>query len=145
MPKAPCSISSRTRARICSSCAGDVLTRLRETLIYQNYELATTVFQRLTDTSRGLRGKGTTEISQSPPRSNMLLPYEYLVNSITLVSTSTGAPIIQIGEFSFATDRSASIMDPAGHVWTVASRIEETTSQVRTDRWSGILAGKQDS
>jgi PhnB protein len=36
-------------------------------------------------------------------------------------------------------DRTAWIMDPAGHVWTIASRIEETTEEERKDRWSDIL------
>ena len=31
-------------------------------------------------------------------------------------------------------DRTAWIMDPAGHVWTIATRIEETTEQERRDR-----------
>ncbi len=35
-------------------------------------------------------------------------------------------------------DRTAWIMDPSGHVWTIASRIEETTEQQRADRWSGV-------
>ncbi|HET9487917.1 MAG TPA: VOC family protein [Chryseosolibacter sp.] len=39
-------------------------------------------------------------------------------------------------------DRTAWIMDPAGHVWTIASRIEETTEEERKNRWSDIL--KQD-
>jgi hypothetical protein len=28
--------------------------------------------------------------------------------------------------------------DPLGHVWTIATRIEETTAQERKDRWSSI-------
>jgi PhnB protein len=32
------------------------------------------------------------------------------------------------------------VMDPAGHVWTVASRIKETTAEQRTRRWSDMLA-----
>jgi hypothetical protein len=34
-------------------------------------------------------------------------------------------------------------VDPAGHVWTVATRIEETTAEERTDRWNEILARDQ--
>jgi PhnB protein len=37
-------------------------------------------------------------------------------------------------------DRIGWVMDPAGHVWTVASRIEETTAEQRTRRWSDMLA-----
>ena len=35
-------------------------------------------------------------------------------------------------------DRTGRIMDPAGHVWTVATRIEETTAGERTRRWEEI-------
>jgi PhnB protein len=31
-------------------------------------------------------------------------------------------------------------MDPSGHVWTVATRVEETTAAERDDRWSDILS-----
>jgi PhnB protein len=34
-------------------------------------------------------------------------------------------------------------MDPSGHVWTVATRIEETTAQERAERWEKALAQKQ--
>jgi PhnB protein len=37
-------------------------------------------------------------------------------------------------------DRTAWIMDPSGHVWTIASRIEETTEEERRDRWSQLNA-----
>ncbi len=37
-------------------------------------------------------------------------------------------------------DRIAWFMDPAGHVWTVATRIEETTEQQRDDRLGTLLA-----
>ena len=82
----------------------DVLTQLRGTLNYKNYELATSVVQRLTETGRGLRGKGTAEISGSPASGGSItLPYEYMINQVTLASTPTGAPILQIGEFTFST------------------------------------------
>jgi hypothetical protein len=82
----------------------DVLTQLRETLSYRNYELVISIVQRLTETPYRLHGRGTAEISQSPGADGSLtLPYEYFVNSVTAASTSTGAPIIQIGEFTFST------------------------------------------
>jgi hypothetical protein len=34
-------------------------------------------------------------------------------------------------------------MDPAGHVWTMATRIEETTAEERTERWENMRAPKQ--
>lgn len=79
----------------------DVLTQLRATLNYQHYELATSVIQRLTETQRGLRGKGTAEISGALPTApNTPLPYEYMINSVSLVQNPTGAPTVQIGQFS---------------------------------------------
>jgi putative transcriptional regulator len=39
----------------------------------------------------------------------------------------------------------AAVLDPSGHVWTVASRIEETTAQERTDRWAKNLADEGDA
>jgi PhnB protein len=41
-------------------------------------------------------------------------------------------------------DRTARIIDPSGHVWTVASRIEETTEEQRARRWSDIREGHQE-
>lgn len=97
----------------------DVLTQLRETLSYKNYEIATSVVQRLTETSRGLRGKGTADISKSPSTGgSSTLPYEYLINSVTLASTPTGAPILQIGEFAFSTGLTSTTLDNRTQVQT---------------------------
>jgi|SRR5882724_1363666 len=96
-----------------------VLAQLRETLTYRNYELATSIVQRLTETQRGLHGKGTTEISKSPASAgSVTLPYEYFINSVTLASTSTGAPIIQIGEFAFLTGLTSPTVDNRTQVQT---------------------------
>lgn len=97
----------------------DVLTQLRGTLNYANYELATSVVQRLTETPRGLHGKGTAEVSRSPATGgSVILPYEYTINSVTLASTSTGATIIQIGEFRFTTGLTSSTLDNRTQVQT---------------------------
>lgn len=97
----------------------EVLNQLRETLSYRNYEIATSIVQRLTETSRGLRGKGTTDISLSPPANgNQTLPYEYFVNGVSLGSTSTGTPIIQIGEFAFSTGQTSQTFDNRTQVQT---------------------------
>jgi PhnB protein len=56
---------------------------------------------------------------------------------------AAGAQVLVPLQDQFWGDRIAWIMDPSGHVWTLASRIEDTTAQERTDRWSAILAGKQ--
>jgi PhnB protein len=59
-------------------------------------------------------------------------------------ATINGAQVLVPLQNQFWGDRIAWIMDPAGHVWTVASRIEETTAQERTDRWAKVLADKAD-
>lgn len=50
-----------------------------------------------------------------------------------------GAQVLMPAQNQFWGDRIAWIMDPSGHVWTVATRIEETSEDQRKDRWSGIL------
>lgn len=51
-----------------------------------------------------------------------------------------GAKVLVPAEDQFWGDRIAWIMDPSGHVWTVATRVEETTAEERDDRWSDILS-----
>lgn len=81
----------------------DVLTQLRGTLNYKNYELATSVVQRLTETPRGLQGSGTAEIPSGNPSAPMVsMPYEYYIGAVTLNQDATGAFSVQIGEFSFS-------------------------------------------
>ena len=97
----------------------DVLTQLRATLNYRNYELATSVVQRLTETPRGLRGKGIAEISRTQaPVGSGNLPYEYVINMVTLNSTATGATIVQIGEFAFTTGLTSQALDNRTQVQT---------------------------
>jgi PhnB protein len=56
---------------------------------------------------------------------------------------SKGATVLRPAENQFWGDRIASIMDPCGHVWTIATRIEETTAEERTARWSEILESRE--
>lgn len=58
-------------------------------------------------------------------------------------ATACGAKVLVPLQNQFWGDRIAWLMDPSGHVWTVATRIEETTAQERTDRWEKILEHKQ--
>lgn len=50
-----------------------------------------------------------------------------------------GGKVIVQPQNQFWGDRTAWIMDPAGHVWTIATRIEETSAEERSDRWDKIL------
>jgi PhnB protein len=58
-------------------------------------------------------------------------------------AVSAGAKILVPLQDQFWGDRVGWFMDPAGHVWTVASRIEETTAEERTARWDKIVAEKR--
>jgi PhnB protein len=51
-----------------------------------------------------------------------------------------GAKVLVPVENQFWGDRIGWVMDPSGHVWTIATRIEETTEAERKDRWSAKLA-----
>ena len=82
----------------------DVITQMRQTLAYKNYELAASVVQRITETSRGLSGSGTADISSGEAGvPKLAVPYEYSINTVTMVPNPGGAMTIQIGSFSFAT------------------------------------------
>lgn len=59
-------------------------------------------------------------------------------------AVSNGARVLVPLEDQFWGDRIAWFIDPAGHVWTVASRIEDTTAEERTSRWDKILTEGQD-
>jgi len=54
-------------------------------------------------------------------------------------SVAAGAKVLVEAKNQFWGDRTGWVMDPAGHVWTIASRIEETTGQQRADRWAAKL------
>lgn len=54
-----------------------------------------------------------------------------------------GAKVLVPAANQFWGDRIAWIMDPSGHVWTIASRIEETTGQQRAERWANVLRQQQ--
>ena len=57
-------------------------------------------------------------------------------------AVSLGAKLLIPVQDQFWGDRIGWIMDPAGHVWTVAMRIEETTAGERDQRWEKIRAEK---
>jgi PhnB protein len=58
---------------------------------------------------------------------------------------AVGAKLIMPLTNQFWGDRTAWLMDPAGHVWTVATRIEETTEEQRKERLAKIMAGQTTS
>jgi PhnB protein len=83
-----------------------------------------------------------TSRAPEPDGSSPVVIYVYVpdVDQTVERAVANGARILVPLQNQFWGDRIAWIMDPAGHVWTVASRVEETTEQARSGRWSAILA-----
>ncbi len=83
-------------------------------------------------------------LSSRPPEadgSSPVIIYVY-VEDVDLAiekAVAAGAKMLRSAKDQFWGDRTARIMDPEGHVWTISSRIEETTSSERKDRWCKIL------
>ena len=78
----------------------DVITELRGTLMYRNYELITSVLQRLTETNRGLNGSGLAQIPGTQSGVTTAR-YEYGVNQLSFVPSASGVQSIQIQDFTF--------------------------------------------
>jgi PhnB protein len=62
------------------------------------------------------------------------------VDKVVERALAVGAKLLMPLTNQFWGDRTAWIMDPAGHVWTVATRIEETTEEQRKERLAKIIA-----
>ena len=56
--------------------------------------------------------------------------------------TASGGSVLLPPQNQFWGDRSARIMDLSGHVWTIASRMEETSEDQRSQRWDRIRAAQ---
>jgi PhnB protein len=75
----------------------------------------------------------------------VIFVYVHDVDKTVERAIAAGARVLVPLQDQFWGDRIAWIMDPSGHVWTIATRIEETTAQERTDRWSAALANKENT
>ena len=60
------------------------------------------------------------------------------VDRVVEKATFLGATLLIPVKDQFWGDRIGWIMDPEGHVWTIATRIEETTADQRSQRWEKI-------
>ena len=85
-----------------------------------------------------------TSRAPQPDGSSPVVLYIYVedVDATVERATTAGARVLIPPKDQFWGDRTAWIIDPCGHVWTVASRIEETSEQQRQTRWSNILTDK---
>ena len=84
--------------------------------------------------------------SRVPPLdgSSPVVIYVYVENVDQAVqrAVAAGAKVLIPVQDQFWGDRIGWIMDPAGHVWTVSSRIEETSAEERDERWEKIRTGE---
>lgn len=53
-------------------------------------------------------------------------------------AVAAGAKVLFPVKDQFWGDRIGWVMDPAGHVWTIATRIAETSAEERDERWDSI-------
>jgi PhnB protein len=76
-----------------------------------------------------------------PDGSSPVVLYVYVENVDQTVerAVTAGAQVLIPAKDQFWGDRTACVMDPAGHVWTIATRIEEPTEDERKARWSEIM------
>lgn len=84
---------------------------------------------------------GSASRAPTPDGSSPVVVYVYVedVDATVERAVAAGATIMVPVADQFWGDRTAWILDPAGHVWTVASRTEHTTAREREDRWSAIV------
>ncbi|HEU0299714.1 MAG TPA: VOC family protein [Longimicrobium sp.] len=77
----------------------------------------------------------------APDGSSPVVIYLYVEDADATVerAVAAGARVLVPAKDQFWGDRTAWIVDPAGHVWTVAARVEEPAEEQRQARWAGIL------
>ena len=78
-----------------------------------------------------------------PDGTSPVVIYVYVedVDAVMERAVAAGARILLQAKDQFWGDRTGRIMDPSGHVWTISSRVEETSSEEREERWSSIRQG----
>jgi PhnB protein len=84
------------------------------------------------------------EVPTRPPQSDGSSPvvlYLYVedVDATVARALGLGSKLIIPVETHFWGDRIGWIQDPSDHVWTIATRVEETSEEQRSGRWSEIL------
>lgn len=82
--------------------------------------------------------------NRAPPMdgSSPVVLYVYLddVDAAVERAAAAGASVLLPPKDQFWGDRTAWVMDPSGHVWTIASRVEETTEEERQQRLARLRA-----
>jgi PhnB protein len=85
---------------------------------------------------------GVTSRPPQPDGSSPVVIYVYVedVDKTVERAVDGGAKILFPVQNQFWGDRIGWVMDPSGHVWTIATRIEETTEEQRQERLSRMQA-----
>ena len=73
--------------------------------------------------------------------SSPVVIYVYVedVDKVMERAVAAGAKVLLPAKNQFWGDRTGRILDPSGHVWTLSTRVEETSSAEREKRWSNIV------
>lgn len=76
-----------------------------------------------------------------PDGTSPVVIYVYVadVDQTVQRAVAGGAKILFPVQDQFWGDRIGWVMDPGGHVWTIATRIEATSEEQRKGRWSAIM------
>jgi len=92
-----------------------------------------------------IEGEWPTLASRAPQSdgSSPVVIYVYVedVDKVIERAVAAGAKVLLPVKNQFWGDRTGRIVDPSGHVWTISTRIEETSSGQREQRWSSIVKG----
>ena len=76
-----------------------------------------------------------------PDGSSPVVIYVYVedVDAVIERAVAAGARVLIPAKNQFWGDRTGRIVDPSGHVWTLSTRVEETSAAERQDRWSSLV------
>ncbi len=87
---------------------------------------------------------GLASRAPKPHGSSPVVIYVYVedVDKTVERAVAGGATVLFPVQNQFWGDRIGWVMDPSGHVWTIATRVEATSEDERRDRWSSILSPK---
>ena len=92
-----------------------------------------------------IEGEWPTLASRAPQSdgSSPVVIYVYVedVDKVIARAVAAGAKVLLPVKNQFWGDRTGRIVDPSGHVWTISTRVEETSSDQREQRWSSIVKG----
>ena len=76
-----------------------------------------------------------------PDGSSPVVIFVYVedVDTVVARAVAAGAKVLLKVKNQFWGDRTGRIIDPSGHVWTISTRVAETSSTEREERWSSIV------